>query len=219
MSPLPVYDTHDAIPEADRDDFAEHDGKWRHKVEIEAAVEKRKRARLLDEKKEEERLRREAEKRAAELEQAADARSKGISEEELRKIRDAEVAARKPIEDERDRYKAENRKLKLTDRVQALYLANGGMSDRVEDAMLVLERRTDLGDADGIVWKDKEGGITADTPEVFFRRLKGEKPWLFQGTGSSGSGASESNGQGGSENSVTPAQALERKRQTMPGSI
>jgi hypothetical protein len=62
--PLKVYDTEDAIPQDEREDYAEDGGKWRHKVEIEAAAEKRKRAQLLTEKKEAERLRAEAETQA-----------------------------------------------------------------------------------------------------------------------------------------------------------
>jgi hypothetical protein len=218
--PLPIYDAQDAIPEDSRDDYVEHEGKWHPKVVVELAAEKKKKAALLNEKKEEERLRKEAEQKLADAQRAAEARDKGISEEELKRIRETEAAARRPIEEERDRLAAENRQLKLTDRVQALYLANGGMSDRVEDAMDQLSKRTDIGDAGGIVFKDKDGNVTAEDAKAFFEKFATEKPWLFEGTGSSGSGASGSGGSGGQrQNSTTQAQALERKRQSMPGSL
>jgi hypothetical protein len=212
--PLPIYDTEDAVPQDQREDFAEHEGKWRHRVEIEAAVEKKKRAVLLGEKREADRLRKEAEDKLAEAERAAAARAAGVSETELQKIRDAEAAARKPIEDENATLKADIRKLKLTDKVQALYLdpkIGGGMPDRLEDAMDQLAKRTDLGDKDGIVFKDKDGNVTTDDAAAFFRKFKIEKPWLFAGTGASGSGALGSNGSGGAPPNTT--QTAERTAQ------
>ena len=196
--PLPIYDTQDAVPDDVRDDYVEHEGKWQPKAVVELAVEKRKRATLLNEKREAERLQKEAQDKLDAAERAAEAARKGISEDELQKIRDAEAAARRPIEEERDRLKAENRKLKLTDRVQSLALKHGVMPDRIEDAMLALERRTDLGDNDGIVVKDKDGNLTAETIDSFLSKtFKAEKPWLYAGSGASGSGADGSRGSGG----------------------
>lgn len=225
MSPLKVYDTEDAVPQDDREDYAEDGGKWRHKVEIEAATANRKRAQLLTEKKEAERLRGEAEARLAEAERVAAARAAGVSEAELQKIRDAEAAARKPIEDENATLKADIRKLKLTDKVQALYLdpkIGGGMPDRIEDAMDQLAKRTDLGDKDGIVFKDKDGNVTTDDAAAFFRKFKIEKPWLFAGTGASGSGAAGSSGSGGNGTERQPAPSnaqLDQHRTVIAGSI
>ena len=196
--PLPIYDTQDAVPDDVRDDYVEHEGKWQPKAVVELAVEKRKRATLLNEKREAERLQKEAQDKLDAAERAAEAARKGISEDELQKIRDAEAAARRPIEEERDRLKAENRKLKLTDRVQSLALKHGVMPDRIEDAMLALECRTDLGDNDGIVVKDKDGNLTAETIGSFLSKtFKAEKPWLYAGSGASGSGADGSRGSGG----------------------
>lgn len=204
--PLPIFETQDAIPELFRSEYAERDGKWHPNVPaapdvsgLTSALEKERTKATAEEK-----ARKAAEKERDDLKRAREAAAKGISEEELQKIRDAEALARKPIEEERDRLVAENRKLKLTDRVQALYLANGGMSDRIEDAMLVLDRRADLGDAGGIVWKDKDGNVTADEPAAFFAKLKLEKAWMFAGSGASGSGAEGSNGREG--DGRTPAQ-------------
>lgn len=219
--PLPLYDTADAVPQDQREDYAEHEGKWRHKVEIDLVVEKKKRATLLAEKREEERLRREAEQKVADAERAKDAVAKGISEEELQKIRDAEAQARKPLTEKIAALEATNRKLSLTDKVQALYLANGGMQDRLEDAMLALDARTDLGDAGGLVFKDKEGNVTADDAAAFFAKHKKEKPWFYAGSGASGSGASGSGGAGGGTTQVTttPATVIERKRAEVGGAF
>ena len=190
--PLKLYDSQDAVPDALRATAIEtKDGKFAVVEEDASLGEKGERALEAAKTKarEEERARKAAEKQLEELKLKAEAAEKGISEAALEEIRQKANADKKPLEDELATVKAENRKLKLTDRVQALYLANGGMSDRVEDAMLVLDRRTELGDAGGIVFKDKDGKATADTAETFFPKLKIEKPWLFKGSGSRGSGA------------------------------
>lgn len=221
--PLPVYDTQDAVPQDQREDYAEHDGKWHHKVEIEVAVEKKKRATLLNEKRESDRKAAEAEQKLADAERAAEAARKGISAEELQKIRDAEALARRPIETERDTLKAENRKLKLTDRVQALYLdpkVGNGMQDRLEDAMEALAKRTDLDDKGGIVFKDKDGNVTTDDAAAFFAKHKKEKPWFYAGSGASGSSASGSNGAGGGTRTDEPAaETTDRHRNTVAGAL
>jgi hypothetical protein len=188
--PLPTFPTLDEIPEAFRSEYEERNGEWHPKAPaapdvtgLTSALEKERTAARNADK-----ARRDAEKERDDLKRTVDAKAKGISEEELQKIRDAEAAARKPIEEENVTLKADIRKLKLTDRVQALYLGNGGMKDRLEDAMNALAPRTDLGDADGIVFKDKAGQVTADDAEKFFAKHKQEKPWLYEGTGGSGSG-------------------------------
>jgi hypothetical protein len=147
-----------------------------------------------------------------ELKRTADARAQGVSEEALQKIRDAEALARKPIEDERDSLRVETRKLRLTDKVRALYLANGGMPDRVDDAMDQLDKRTDLGDEGGIVYKGKDGKLTADNTEAFFTKFKVEKPWLFSGAGGSGSGAEGAGGGGEAVVTHDPELVANRRR-------
>jgi hypothetical protein len=76
--------------------------------------------------------------------------------------------------------------------VQALFLKYEGMADRVEDAMDRAREahRSDHG-WNGIVVKDKDGNITAETIDDFLKKtFRAEKPWLYKGTGASGSGAS-----------------------------
>lgn len=198
--PLKLYDTREAVPETSRATALEtKDGKFAI-VEEDEALRDSGRAALQAERERAdaaEKARKIAEKKAADLEREKDARAKGISDEELQKIRDAEAAARKPIEEERDRLANENRKLKLTDRVQALALKYGVMADRIEDAMLNLDRRTDLTDTGGIVVKDKTGALTTETIDDFLKTtFKKERPWLYAGSGASGSGAEGSNSAG-----------------------
>ncbi len=189
---LPTFANESDIPEAFRPGYELSGTEWRPKLIAELELERGKRTTLLDEKKEEERKRREAEGKFAELTRTVEAKEKGISEEELTRIRDAEAATRKPIEDERDRLQKENRKLKLTDRLRALALSAGVMVDRIDDAMVLIDARAELGDADGIVFKDATLKVSAMDSTAFFAALKIEKPWLFEfsGTGGSGSGGS-----------------------------
>jgi hypothetical protein len=93
------------------------------------------------------------------------------------------------------------------------------MSDRVEDAMDQLLKRTELGDADGIVFKDEKGQVTADDAETFFKKFRTAKPWLFKGSGASGSGAEGSNGSGGGGGGTSAKEALEQKRQELQGAL
>lgn len=211
--PLPTFAKQEEIPEAFRSEYEERDGVWHPKATGELEVERKKRAELLDEKKKEEKRRQDVERERDELKRSADAKAAGISEEELQKIRDAEAAARKPIEDELAQAKAENRKLRLTDRVQALALKFGVLPDRIEDAMQLLEKRTDLTDANGIVVKDKNGAVTTEKIEDFLQKtFKAEKPWLYAGSGGAGSG-SPGPGGGGDPPPAPDKEAQEARRQ------
>jgi hypothetical protein len=191
--PLPTFATEADIPEAFRPEYVQGaDGVWRCKADDELETERGKRQTLLNEKKDEERKRREAEQKLADAQRIADAKAKGVSEEELQRIRTDLAAQYEPTEAENKALKAKIRKLTLTDRVKALALAAGVMADRIDDAMLVIEPRTDLGDADGIVFKNDKGEVTAQSAEQFFADLKKAKPYFFEFAGGSGSGSSGS---------------------------
>jgi hypothetical protein len=219
--PFPTYAKQDEIPEAFRSEYEEREGAWHPKVpdvtKLNSALQS-ERVRAA----EQERLRRAAEKELDDLKRAEKAKAAGISDEEMQKLRDDEAKARKPLEDELSTVKAENRKLKLTDRVKALALAAGVMPDRIKQAMKILDERTDLTDASGIVVKDEDGKITTETVEDFLgKTFKKESPWFYAGTGASGSGAlgSSGGGGGGTVETTTPAVALENKRAAMPGGL
>jgi hypothetical protein len=220
--PLKLYDTRELVPEALRATAIEtKDSKFAVEEVDPTLGEAGKRALEAERERADtaEKARKAAEKKAADLEREKEARAKGISEEELTKIREAEALARKPIEAERDAALVENRKLKLTDRVQALALKHGVMADRLDDAMLVIEKRTDLGDAGGIVYKDKDGKVTADDAPTFFTKLKAEKGWFFAGSGASGSSATGSHGSGGDATPDEKAKIAADKRAQVIGAF
>lgn len=188
--PLPIFEKQDDIPEAFKSEYEEREGKWHPRVpdvtKLESALEKERTDRADEEKK-----RKAAEKERDELKRKQSAQQAGITDEQLQQLRAEDAEKRKPLEDENAELKAENRKLKLTDRVRTQALESGIMSDRIEDAMLVLERRTDLtSDSDSIVVLDKDGKPTSEKLEDFLTvTFKKEKPWLYTGSQSSGGGS------------------------------
>lgn len=197
--PMKLYDSKDAVPEAQRAAAVEtKEGKFAVAEDPADLGEAGKKA-IADEraarKAAEDKLKA-AEKERDDLKLKADAAAKGITEAELQKIRDDEAKNRKPIEDENARIKAENRKLKLTDRVRAMGVKFGWMSDRVEKAMKDLEGRVDLTeDGNSIVVKDAAGNVTAEKIEDFLSTTyKKEAPFFYAGTGASGSGSNGSEG-------------------------
>lgn len=214
--PFAIYDAQDAVPDDLRDVYEEKEGKWHAKVPdvtaLTSGIEKERQRAEAEEK-----ARKKAERDLADLRRKETAVQHGISDEQLQKLRDEDEAKRKPIEEERDRLRAENRKLKLTDRVQKMALDAGVMPERIEDAMMSLERRTELTDGDNIIVNDKAGHATTEKIEDFLAKtFKAEKPWLYQGSGggSGGSGAGGSGGGSGSgEGKTLSVQELaERKR-------
>ena len=215
--PLPIFDNEADIPEAFRPEYMKgEDGKWRSKADEEIEVEKRKRSVLLDEKKEEVRKRQDAERRAEEAERTVTALRSGVPEAELARIRAEEAKAREPLEQaaataaaDAEAARKELRKVKLTDRVKTLALKHGVLTDAIDDAMLVIEPRTDLGDADGIVFKNEKGEVTAQQAEAFFADLKIKRPWFFAFSGTGGSGSQGSH----SSTTVTPPGKTNRPAQ------
>lgn len=221
--PIKQADTKELVPEALRDAAIEgKDGKWHYEETDPALTDAGKRAlqEERDARKAEEKRRKDVERERDELKRTAEAKAAGISEAELTRMREAEAAARKPIEDELTATKAENRKLKLTDRVQALALKHGVMQDRIKQAMRILDERTDLTDTGGIVVKDEEGKVTTETIDDFLSKtFKKESPWFYKGTGSSGSGAAGSEG-GGEEPKPKPKdEQVAQKRAQVAGSF
>jgi hypothetical protein len=218
--PLPIYESADAVPEEQRDDFAEFEGKWRYKADIELASEKKKRAILLNEKKEADRLRADAENKLAESERTAEARARGISEEALEEIREKERVARKPLQDRIAELEQTNRQLTLTDRVQAMALAAGVMPDRIKQAMKILDDRTDLGNAGGIVVKNEDGSVSSETIDDFLgKTFKAESPWFYSGVQASGSGAVGSGSAGGVVPAGDQQRITEAKRVQVAGAF
>lgn len=193
---LPVFKTEAEVPEAMKPFYIQaEDGSWKVKPEeipdvtkLETTLQSERTLRETEEK-----ARKKAENDLAELRRKAKAKDEGISDEALDRIRTEEATARKPILDENETLKAENRKLKLTDRVQKLALEAGVLPDRLEDAMVLLDPRTDLSKEGSIVVKDKQGNVSAEKIEDFLSKtFKAEKPWLYAGSGAQGGGATGS---------------------------
>lgn len=207
--PLKSYDTKDAVPEAQRATAVEtKEGKFVVSEDLgdagKKAIESERAAREAAEAK-----LKTAEKERDELKLKAEAAAKGITEAELQKIREDEAKKVKPIEEERDRLKAETRKLKLTDRVKALALSKGALPDRIEKMMRDLEGRVDLTeDGNSIVVKDAKGTVTAETIDDFLAKTyKTEAPFFYAGSGGGGGGSTGSDGGGGSDADLTKAKA------------
>ena len=118
-----------------------------------------------------------------------------LIEKRLKQVRDEELG---PVAKERDLLRAENRDLKLTDKIRAAFLEAGGRKEDVDLAVLDTARRFDLNDKGKIVVLDDDGDSTGETPKEWFeKRYKTARPNLFNGSGASGGGAS-SGGPGGS---------------------
>lgn len=218
---LPIYDTSDAVPEDQREDYAEHEGKWRPKIEVELAVEKRKRGVLLNEKKEAERLRQAAEAERDELKRIKEATDEGVTKQQLDKIRDdLNTAKVVPLETENATLKSKLQKVMKTDRLRALGVKHGVMADRLDDFMDLIDRRVGLDETDELTALNAKGELTAEAINDFVSTtFKQEKPWLYQGSGASGSGS-----QGSSSTEHTPPvvrtdQQVAEKRQQVAGAF
>lgn len=215
--PLKLHDTLESIAEPLRAGAIKtHDGKFAvveddtgegGKKALDAEREARRKA--DDKAKAADDAKKALEQELADLRIKADAAASGITEAKLKEIRDAEAAKIKPIEEALAKVRAENRRLKLTDRVKALALANGVMPDRIDKAMKDLEGRVDLTeDGESIVVKDATGKVTATTIDDFLKTdYRKEAKFFYKGTGSTGSGSEGSEGDGGDGSGYDPVAA------------
>jgi hypothetical protein len=192
---FPVFDKKEDIPKGFEDDYEEREGKFHPKVpdvtKLNSALDG-ERTKAEKEEKERKRLEREN----ADLKRKQTAADNNISDEALDKLRKEDAEKRKPIEEENARLKLELVKVKKSDRVKSLALQHGIMSDRIDDAMDQLDKRTGLTEnGETITVLDKTGKLTTESIEEFLKTtFKKEKPWLYKGSGASGSGAGGSSG-------------------------
>lgn len=206
--PIKLYDKLEDVPDALRDSAVEtKDGKFaaedRDEIGVLRTTLEKERSRANDAEK----AQRTLEAQRSQLQAERDARARGATEDEIEKRRAEIDAAVKPLQEQIAERDAKLRQVLHIDRVRALALSAGILADRIEDAMLILERRTDLtSDGKGLVAKDKDGTVIATRIEDFLARdFKQEKPWLYAGTGTNGSGA-RANG--------SPPSAADRKART-----
>lgn len=205
--PLKTYDNKDSVPKEHQEKALEtKDGKWVVEEPVDTEALKAEGKRALDAERtradNEEKERKRIAKELDDLKRAQQARESGVSEDALKKIKEDEEKARKPILDENEQLKAENKRLKLNEGVKSLWLKNGGYEAREEDAMDALLKRAELGDKGNIVLQKKDGTkIVVTKPEdatMFFEEFKKEKGWYFRGSDSNGSGSDASTENGGS---------------------
>jgi hypothetical protein len=228
---FPTYEKKEDIPKGFEDLYEEKDGKFSPKVTEIPDVTK------LSSALETERTTAATEKAArvkAENDLAAERRKQAakdgnISDEQLTKLREEDENKRKaevePVKTELAETKAKLRKITLTDRLRALGTAAGWLSDRADDALEAALKRADLaeGSDTNIVVKDKDGKVTTEKIEDFLKvTFKKEKPWLYAGSGGSGSGAGGSSRSAGAADEEAPEpdkKSLNQKRQTVAGAL
>lgn len=200
--PVQTFDTQDDIPEEHRASALEtKDGKFAVFIEpdtsgLTSALEKERAAR-----KQEEKARKEAAKRLADLELEAKAREGGLTADKLKEIREQVAAEYEPFRQQAEAYKAKVRELTLNDRVKAMF-AKAEFVD-ADAAWKLFGDQFDLTeDGSQPVVKGKEG-VSLD---AHIAQLATAYPYLVKGTQASGGGASGNRaGQaaGGSENPLT----------------
>lgn len=132
-----------------------------------------------------------------ELERTAKAQAAGITSEQLTKLRqEAATEYEKkygPVLSERDQLKQEIRGLKLDAVVKGLMAKAGARAERIDALFRLSSDRFDLTDDGKPMVKD----ATKEVDKFITEDLLKEYPEFFQGTGSSGGGASKSNGGAG----------------------
>lgn len=189
--PVETFDTLDAVPEEMRDAAIETKaGKFIVARDpdtsgLTSALEKERKARRDAEK-----VAKERDARLAELELEAKGTAAGLTSEKLKEIR-AQVAAEfEPYKSKAEALAAENRALKLNDRVKAM-LAKADFVD-VDAAWKLFGDEFDLTD-DGQPIVKAEPGKAIDK---HIADLAAAKPYLVKGTQASGGGAGGNRGTG-----------------------
>lgn len=188
------------------------DGKTYTQEEVDALLAeqvgglKTNRDELLAEAKAAKAEKRAAEARAAELEQQVKAHKAGVTSQELERLR-AEVRADldkqyAPTLEEAKALAAENRRLKLDDRVKGTMARSGARADRIDALYKLTAGEYDLTEDGQPMLKTRPG-----TPVEKFiaEELKGLYPEFYEGSGSSGGGATKSVAGGGGSVKVIAA--------------
>ena len=153
---------------------------------------------VMDEAKDAKRTMRDMKTEFAELQQTVKAGAKGITADDLKKMReevradlDKEYA---PTKETAAKLAQENRSLKLDSVVKAAMAKGGARADRIDALFKLTADEFDLTDDGAPMLKNHKG-----TPVEKFvtEKLKAEYPEFYTGTGSSGGGASRSSAGGG----------------------
>lgn len=230
----PTYQSQDEIPEDFRDIYEESGGVWKPKddgggggdgdrlTELEKSVDRLQSA--LDSERD---LRRDAEADAKEAQRELDemkqkgkAEEHGMTEEELEQLRaDVRESVEKEYEDrygDYDDVRAENRSLKLDQRVKALAAEHGVRGERLDKWWRLHQDRFDLTDDGKPMVKGRPG---IEVTSFISDDLKEEVPEFYEGTKMDGGGAGGDHTRGGGSGKVSeddvmanPTGALSRAR-------
>lgn len=226
-----VLDTLDGVSEAVREFYTEVDGRFVLDADVEthpgteklrktASARKREREAVEEELKAFKELGATPEE-LRDLKKKLEAKPKEGEPEDLERRIEKRVAEVKkefePIVTELEAMKAENRMLKLTDKVRAAFIAAGGIE---EDADLVLkdtESRFDLDEKSRVVVLDDERDPTGHQPQEWFEKVyKKSRPKFFKGTGAAGGGSTGGGGGSAAPDELAklpPAERLSRARE------
>ena len=177
--------------------------------ELDAAVQKAtapliaKRDELMDEVKETRRDMKSVKAQLAELEQEKKAGGKGITADDLKKMREeVRVDLEKefaPHKEKAEALTAENRRLKLDNVVKAAMAKGGARADRIDALFRLKQDEFELTDDGQPMLKNRKG---TPVEKYVSEDLKTEFPEFFAGTGSRGGGASRSSAGGGSSTTI-----------------
>jgi len=172
-------------------------------AELEAAVEekvaglKQNRDEALAEKKAARAATAALEAKVAELEQAQKAAKAGITQTELERLRhevraDLEKQFQPQLATAAE-LAAENRRLKLDDRVKGLMAKSGARADRIDALFRLTDGEWDLTE-DGVPMLKTRPGTPVE--KFVAEDLKAQYPEFYEGSGSSGGGATRSHAGG-----------------------
>jgi len=130
--PIQTYDTTDAIPEEHRDTaLALADGKFAVVTDEDVSGLKANQAKLLEEKKQADKDRRELAKRLSDLEQQQKAAASGITSEQLAKLKADVELEYAPVREKAATLETQLRALKLDNAVQSQMAKAGVRGDRL----------------------------------------------------------------------------------------
>nr|MBA2706797.1 hypothetical protein [Gemmatimonadaceae bacterium] len=151
-----------------------------------------------------------------ELRRTIEAKTHGITDEQLKKIQDDVEAKLKPKDEKIAELESRLRKITFEDKGKEHLLKAGVMPDRIKSAWKDARDYLDLTeDGDGFIVKDESGNLTGEKIEQFVAKtFKESHGFYYEGSGASGSGASGSSGSGGgnSGKTFTIQELAERKR-------
>jgi hypothetical protein len=197
--PFPKYAKKEDIPAGAEDVYEERDGEWHPKLEDVTGLKATVEATRAD-KRQAEKLLREAEEKRAAAERERDALKTQVGDPdakvaELLKKFDADVATARAEADKRaDAAEAKVRALTLDKQAVDEFVKAGGRPEKAAAALKQYADRLDLSD-DRPVVKDGKGVVTTKTLADFFKEeARNEFPEWYNGTKAGGGGAAGING-------------------------